>query len=665
MRRSLIPAALSAVLVASFFAPPSGAVERASTAPQAARGPQKVDPRQVRGAFVPGEILVKFRPQVSRGTQRAVHARFGARVLKRFGGGLGVQHVRLAPGMTVSQAVREYAANPLVEYAEPNAYRFPSLDANDLDYSELWGLNNTGQSHFIADPQTETHEGTADADMDVEEAWETEVGDPSTVIAVLDSGVDVFHPDLAGNIWQNPGEAEGPPGDGDGNGYENDVHGWDFAEDDNTLLEPNVAVAGFDHGTHVAGTIAAVRNNTLGVAGVCGGDAGAAPDLPGCSIMVLKFMKPFDIDDDGSPDSMAGATSDLVEAIEYARNEGAHIINGSFGGPFWSNAEREAFRLAGVSDNILSVLAAGNESLDNDMLLGYPFGPEGAPVFSPSYPASYNLSYILSVAASNDEDRHGYFTGCASPAQLNNKSWCAFSSFGRYSVDVSAPGVDIRSTVPGGGYETWNGTSMAAPHVAGVAGLVKSNNSALTALQIKNMILNSAAKTDELGQPLPLNTGIHTQLYPFPGPPKAKAGRFTRTAGRVDAEAALTGDAVNNASKGHDGDIPGAKGMKATAKGSVAWPGDVNDFKKKKLFKGKKYRFDLIVPKGKDYDLYLYRFGAKEIWQLPKILRASFKGPGADESFKFKAGATRVFFIHVSSWFTNGKYTLKVTCLNC
>ena len=667
MRRSLIPAALSALVVLSLLASQSGAAERGKVAARAAYEPQKIDPRQPRGKFVPGEVLVKFRAGVARGVERAVHTAVGSRVLSRIGGSLGIDHVRLGRGLTVAAAVQRYAANPLVEYAEPNYYRFPTpFTPNDPSYASLWGLDNTNQAHPVADPPPATAQGTTDADMDVAEAWDTEKGDPNVIVAVLDSGVDTGHADLRANLWTNPGEIPGNMIDDDFNGKADDMFGWDFAQNDNTLLDP-ATIAGYEHGTHVAGTIAAVTQNGTGISGVCGGDGTANS---GCKIMVLKFMEPIDTDFDTIPDTMAGETAAELQAITYARQMGADVINASYGGPSWLNSERTAIQQAGSASDVLFVAAAANDSLDNDVLSAFDVNMDGFfDIFAPAYPASYNLPTVLSVAASNHHDEYGYATGCeASP--LFEKWECGFTNWGRYSVDVAAPGVDILSTVPlaSGSYATFDGTSMATPHVAGVAGRVQARDLALnggmdtlTAVEIKNMIMSSVDTADQFGTPLDLNNSMATPLMGA-----EVTGKFTRTSGRVNGLDALSGSTAN-ASPNHDGDIPGAAGMsRSKVTGSLAWPGDVSDVRKKKLARGKTYRITLIVPSGRDYDLFLYKATTKEIWQPSGVIRVSARGGAADETFTYKPGSTKTFFIQTTTWFSNGSYTLKVVCIaNC
>jgi subtilisin family serine protease len=662
LRRSVMTAALAILAALSVLAAPSGAAGPSRPAPQAPGQAEKAGYSQ-RGAFVPGELLVTFRRGVSRGLERTAHAAVGARVLSRIGGGRGIDHVRLSQGLTVAAAVQRYESNPTVEYAEPNFYRYPAFTPNDTNYNpHLWALNNAGptQAHFVSDAPPSTASGAADADMDVAEAWDTEKGDPGVIVAVIDSGVDTSHPDLAGNLWVNAAEAAGTPGVDDDvppNGRVDDINGYDFADNDATLLGPSNAL-GFDHGTHVAGTIAGVTNNGAGISGVCGGDAALAAD--GCSIMVLKFMDNLvDVDGNGTLD-MVGTLAAELAAISYARTMGADIINASYGGPSYTASERERIRLAG-SSGILFVAAAANDSLDNDMSLCM---SQSGPC-SPAYPASYNLSNILSVAASNHQDEYGYFTGCASPSQGFTKPQCAFTNFGRYSVDVAAPGVDVLSTVPGNNYATFNGTSMAAPHAAGVAGLLESQDPTRTPATLKNIIMATADTTTEDGVTrLDVFDTMNTVMFT-----NTRTGQFTRSRARVNAEDALAfAGTPPNGSANHDGDIPGAVGMSGTqVSGGLAWPADVNDVRRKRLSGGKTYRFTLVVPSGRDFDLFLLRSNAKEIWQPGTFLRASVGGPGADETFTFRPGSTATFFIHMSWWFgQNGSYTLKVVCIrNC
>jgi subtilisin family serine protease len=622
-----------------------------ATTPAASRRPERDPDVRVmkagalgvpRGSFVPGELVVSFRPGLDVAQARAVHSGLSTTVVERVDRGPRIDLVRLPPGTSVLKTARVYAHRPEVSAAEPNWYRHPLFVPDDTDFSDLWGLHNTGQSHPVSDPPPNTSAGVADRDIDAPEAWDTEKGDPDTVIAVIDDGVDINHPDLAENIWANPGETPGDGMDNDGNGFVDDVHGWDFINED-----PGVGPGG--HGTHVAGTIAGVTNNGLGISGVCGGDH---PAVPGCSIMPLRFIGPS-----------GGTLANELEAIAYARENGADIINGSFGGADWSGMERNAFKAAGNS-SILSVLAAGNDSLNNDMALAADVVGGSAPdIFAPGYPASYNLAPILSVAASNDEDRYAYDTGCHE-GDNNSRSVCAFSNYGRHSVDIAAPGVDILSTVPTSGpdYDTFNGTSMATPHVAGVAGLLESHDDSLGPLAIKNKIMNGA---DTAG--LPLNTELDTFLSLLAGiplPNGTQSGAFTRTAGRLNADEALTA-ATTDATPSHDGDIPGAAGIARRKTGSVNWPNDINDIFKKKLHRNESYRMSLAVPAGRDYDLYLVRPGTLEVWQRGSILRNSVGATGADEAITFQANRSKIHFIHVSSWFTDGSYTLRVRCLSC
>ncbi len=384
------------------------------------------------GGYVPGEILVKFKSETSDVAADGVHAAMGAvkkRNLDRRGGG-GLQQVRLPNGMMVEEGVARYRNDPHVEYAEPNYLRHAMVLPNDPDFGQLWGLNNTGQT-------VNGTTGTVDADIDAPEAWDVTTGSSSVIVAVVDSGVDWNHLDLAANIWTNPGEIAANSTDDDGNGFIDDVHGWDFVDNDNDPTSEDTP----GHGTHVSGTIAAVGNNSLGVTGI----------MWSAQIMPVRFL-----DASGS-----GSVSDEILAINYAVANGAKIINASYGDSSFSLSEFDTISAANTA-GLLFVAAAGNAGANNDV--------------KPSYPANYALPNIISVAASTQNDQLAFF-----------------SNFGATSVDLAAPGTNIRSTVnvPSEDYGFLQGTSMATPHVTGVAGLVASHDPLLTNAQIKTAILNS------------------------------------------------------------------------------------------------------------------------------------------------------------------------------
>lgn len=343
--------------------------------------------------------------------------------------------VDLPADLPVQAAVQRYENDPAVEYAEPDFEVEPSqVTPNDPRFPELYGLDNTGQSG-----------GTAGADISAPEAWTETTGSSDTIVAVIDTGTDISHPDLRNNLWTSPNETANGR-DNDGNGLVDDVNGWDFYNGDNTVYDSGDGDA---HGTHVAGTVAAEGNNDAGITGV-NWDA---------RIMPLKFI---------GPDS--GFVSDAVAAIDYAVDNGATISNNSWGGGGRSQALQDAIARAGQEGHLF-VAAAGNGGEDR-------VGDDNDE--APFYPASYDNN-IISVAATNRND------------QL-----AGFSNFGSDSVDLGAPGVQILSTLPGNTYGTASGTSMASPHVAGIAGLLKSADPNLSGVQIKEGILGSVEVRTEL-----------------------------------------------------------------------------------------------------------------------------------------------------------------------
>jgi subtilisin family serine protease/subtilisin-like proprotein convertase family protein len=324
---------------------------------------------------------------------------------------------------SVEAALAALRTDPAVAYAEPDYTLRIAATPNDPQYSSLWGLHNTGQTG-----------GTPDADIDAPEAWDLTTGTSSTIVAVIDTGVDYNHPDLAANIWTNEDEISGDGIDNDGNGYVDDIHGYDFINEDGNPLDDQ------GHGTHVAGTIGAVGNNGVGVTGINWN----------VQIMALKFLGA-----DGS-----GSTSDAIQALNYAVAMGAQLSNNSYGDTQFSQAFRNALEAARQAGHIF-VAAAGNNGTNND----------GA---SPFYPASYDAANVIAVAASDHNDR-----------------LASFSNFGATTVDLAAPGVDIRSTTPGNAYGTSSGTSMASPHVAGVVGLVRGLHPEWTYQQVIDQVLSS------------------------------------------------------------------------------------------------------------------------------------------------------------------------------
>ncbi|MEI6239802.1 MAG: S8 family serine peptidase [Planctomycetia bacterium] len=334
-----------------------------------------------------------------------------------------------APGAGVTGVLAWAGRTVTVATVEPDFTLGAAALPADPALDQLWGLRNVGQSG-----------GTPGADIKTETAWNTTTGSRSVVVAVIDTGVDTTHPDLAANIWRNPREIPGDHRDNDGNGYVDDVNGWDFANGDADPMDDN------GHGTHVAGTIGAVGGNGIGVVGVSWQ----------VSIMPLKFMS----------GSGSGTTSSAIAAINYAtmmrRDFGINVVatNNSWGGAANSLALRSAIA-AGGNAGILFVAAAGNGASDNDA--------------APSYPASFADPSVIAVAASD-----------------RTNSLAGFSSFGATSVDVVAPGAGIYSTLPGGTYGWYSGTSMATPHVTGTIALLAAAAPRASANQIRAAILDGA-----------------------------------------------------------------------------------------------------------------------------------------------------------------------------
>ena len=373
--------------------------------------------------YADGEILISFKPDARPEDVRAILRDLGAKPMRKFRRTKAERHKIAKP---VPDAVAKYKNHPAVRFIEPNYILHTDAVPNDASFPLQWSLQNTGQQG-----------GTPGADIHVVPAWDQTTGSSSVVVAIIDTGMDMAHPDLAANLYTNPGEVPGNGQDDDGNGLVDDVHGFDFANFDGDPTDDN------GHGTHVAGTIGAVGNNAIGVAGV----AWRVQLLP------LKFL-------DGSG---SGTTGDAIDCIDYAVDAGATAINASWGGPQEALALR--FAIAGANDaGVLFVTAAGNTSSNNDAF--------------PNFPSNFDLPNIIAVGSSARSDERS-----------------GFSNYGATTVDLFAPGTQILSTLPNKTYGLASGTSMSTPHVAGALALLKSRFPTMRAPTMKAILM---AATDRV-----------------------------------------------------------------------------------------------------------------------------------------------------------------------
>ncbi|MDX6615900.1 MAG: hypothetical protein QOD60_991 [Solirubrobacterales bacterium] len=334
-------------------------------------------------SFVPGEALVRFKPSLPGAEVRSLLGADGASVEQALPAVSGLRLVDLPAGTSVSRGIDQLEQQPDVLYAEPNWRREMFSIPSDPLLREQWSLRNTGQAVF-------GQHGLPGADESATGAWDLATGSAGVKVAVVDTGISFTHPDLAGNIWTNPGEIPGNGIDDDLNGYVDDVHGWDFANhDDNPsdTIDPDQG-----HGTFISGIIGAEGNNGLGIAGVNW-------DV---SLMPLR-----------APLTLAGE----VAAFDYAKAEGARVVNYSAGSNQLSASEKAA--IDGAPD-VLFVAAAGNEHINVDA--------------DPIYPCAYPSPNLICVASTDQRDRLS-----------------TFSNIGPASVDLAAPGENILSTYPPGG----------------------------------------------------------------------------------------------------------------------------------------------------------------------------------------------------------------------
>lgn len=450
---------------------------------------------------IPGQAIVGFESGVSMESLDAMLESTGAKTLHVFKSGARLVEFQGKMNPTVeSVLVNSLAQKKGVKYVEANTVI--TLDSkssgtvipNDPRFDALYGLHNTGVTG-----------GVADADIDAPEAWSITTGSKDVVVAIIDTGVDYNHPDIAPNYWFNPGEMgvdengndKSTNGiDDDGNGYVDDFRGWDFVNNDNDPMDDN------SHGTHCAGTIGAKGNDGTGVAGVAWN----------VSMVGVKFLS----------GSGSGSLADAVKAIEYTTSLGVTLTSNSWGGGGFSETMQAAISAAEEA-GILFVAAAGNSGTNNDS--------------SPHYPSSYENNNVIAVAATDHADDRA-----------------SFSCYGSTSVDLGAPGKDILSSTPNNAYASYSGTSMATPHVAGAAALVKAAFPDATAAQIKARLMDAADPVASLagktvtGGRLNVYNALETDLIA----PGSIGGLTVTDTGTTSAQLAWS-------AAGDDGDIGSAR----------------------------------------------------------------------------------------------------------
>lgn len=407
--------------------------------------------------FVPGQLLIKYKTTtVGSRLSQDILGMIQAQVVEEIKteamelanarkSGPSGDLLLVQSNLGTLEAIERLRNMPEVEYAEPNWIYHHFATSNDTYFTsgQLWGMS-ANNNQFGSGAAT---------------AWNAnKLGSSTVYIGIIDEGYMYTHEDLAANAGVNPGEIAGNGVDDDGNGLIDDVYGWDFAGNNSSLFDGTAD----DHGTHVAGTIGGVGGNAKGVAGV----------VWNVKMMGAKFLG-----------SQGGTTANAIKSVDYftdlktRHNLNIVATNNSWGGGGFSQALKDAIDRAGAA-GILFIAAAGNSGTNNDA--------------TPSYPSSYSSENIIAVAS------------ITSSGALSS-----FSQFGATSVDIGAPGSGIWSTVPvavgkgknatvGSGYASYNGTSMATPHVSGAAALYASLNPGASATQIKNAILSSAVATPSL-----------------------------------------------------------------------------------------------------------------------------------------------------------------------
>jgi subtilisin family serine protease len=408
---------------------------------------------------VPGELLVQFRADSNEEGRTRALGRIGGEALEivrtremNDGGQGDLVLVRFQPDLPQQSAIRALKEDAAVEFAEPNWIYTHQATSNDPYYANgsLWGMYGDGTS-----PANQYGSQAA-------EAWVGNTGSDAVYVGIIDEGIQITHPDLAANAWTNPFDSRDGI-DNDGNGYVDDINGWDFDGNNNTVYDGGTKGNLDDHGTHVTGTIAATGGNGTGVAGV------------NWNITYIsgKFLG-----------RRGGTTANAIRAVDYftdlKRRHGLNIVatNNSWGGGGYSQALLDAINRGG-DEGILFIAAAGNGGSD---------GVGDNNDTASSYPSNYRCT-------SNGK---AYDCVIAVAAITSAGAKASFSNYGLTTVDIGAPGSGIWSTTAYNTYSSYSGTSMATPHVTGAAALYAASHPGATAEEIKGAILSNAVPTTSL-----------------------------------------------------------------------------------------------------------------------------------------------------------------------
>ena len=399
--------------------------------------------------YVDGEVLIQFAEGTAADVKQKaldkVQGKMAEKILTK-----AMEKVGKKEGLTlvkvskdVLQAVADLSTTAGVEFAEPNFIYTHTAVVNDPYFTDgtLWGMYGPTTS-----PANQYGSNAA-------AAWAAgKTGSASVYVGIIDEGIQFDHPDLAGQFWTNPGEIAGNNVDDDNNGYIDDIHGWDFANNDATIYDGGTAGSLDNHGTHVSGTISGKANNGIGVIGINWN----------VSLISAKFLG-----------ASGGSLANAVKAVDYLTTfktgpQKINIVasNNSWGGGSYSQALFDAITRANAQ-NILFVAAAGNSGTNNDKRA--------------SYPSNYAVPNVIAVAAI---DKTG--------------ALASFSQYGAKTVHLGAPGVGVMSTTAYNTYSSYSGTSMATPHVTGAVALYASTHTGSSAAMIKNAILSSAVPTASL-----------------------------------------------------------------------------------------------------------------------------------------------------------------------